>query len=119
MEGIVSRMRLLALAATPLLPEFSKEMGPGHRLVAIVILQMTPSLDYLDWLVERMRMEQPSVFFQACVALLAMVRSFGRSARDQLLTAVENCRETLSSFKGGKPDQGALDVLDRARTELR
>lgn len=105
MNSIVAKMRTLAIAATPLLAEFAtRRDSPGARLAAITILQLSPKLEYLGWLVDRMRNEQPFVFFHASVALLAMTRRFGTVAGNDLRTAIEQSLKTVGSFTGGPPE---------------
>jgi hypothetical protein len=72
MDAIAAKMRTLAIAARPFLAEFARaSSSPGARLAAIAILQLSPSLEYVPWLVSRMKEEQPFVFFNASLALLA------------------------------------------------
>ena len=119
MNSIVAKMRTLAIAATPLLAEFAAwKDSPGARLAAIAILQLSPKLEYLGWLVERMQNEQPFVFFHASVALLAMTRRFGAVAGDNLKAAINRALNTVRSFKGGPPDQNTIDTLELALSEL-
>ena len=120
MNAIVAKMRTLAIAAQPLLEEFSKANGSsGNRLVAIVILQLSPAMEYVSWLVSRMQEEQPFVFFHASLALLATTRSYGLRFQTQLETALENALQIMMSFKGGSPDQNTLETLQTALSELR
>ena len=119
MNSIVAKMRTLAIAATPLLAEFAtRQDSPGIRLAAISILQLSPKLEYLGWLVERMRNEQPFVFFHASVALLAIERRFGAVASRDLKVALMQALNTLRSFKGGSPDQNTIETLELALSEL-
>lgn len=119
MNAIVAKMRTLAIAATPFLAEFSTwRDSPGARLAAITILQLNPRLEYLGWLVERMRKEQPFVFFHASVALLSMVRRFGGVARNELKAAIERALNIVKSFTGGSPDQNTIETLELALSEL-
>jgi hypothetical protein len=119
MTSVIAKMRTLAIAATPLLAEFASwKDSPGARLAATAILQLTPKLEYLGWLVERMRNEQPFVFFHASVALLAMERRFGAVSGDELRSGIEQALTTVKSFKGGMPDQNTIETLELALSEL-
>jgi len=119
MNGIVAKMRTLALAAKPLLPGFAGDpVSPGKRLVAIAILQLSPSLDYVQWLVGRMSEEQPFVFFHASLALLAAVRGFGAHNSTLLKPALEEALRVVTSFKGGAPDRNTVETLKTAISEL-
>jgi hypothetical protein len=119
MNAIVAKMRTLAIAARPFLAEFAKADGsPGTRLVAIAILQLAPSLEYVEWLVSRMKDEQPFVFYQASVALLATVRSFGSGHETELRSALEQSLQIVNSFEGGAPDRNTVETLKDALSEL-
>jgi hypothetical protein len=119
MNAIVAKMRTLGLAAKPLLDEFATAAdSPGTRLAGITILQLNPRLDYVHWLVERMRTEQPFVFFHASLALLATVRSYGSAARDTLRNEIQEALHIVTSFKGGPPDENTVDILNEALSEL-
>jgi len=119
MNAIVAKMRTLAIAARPFLGEFANaDDSPGSRLAAIAILQLSSSLEYLPWLVNRMTVEQPFVFYQASVALLAAVRSFGGSNKSELRAALEQSLQVVKSFKGGPPDQNTIETLQLGLSEL-
>lgn len=119
MNAIVAKMRTLGIAALPLLREFAHDKNsPGRRLAALAILQLSPDLAYVDWLVERMAVEQPFVFFHASHALLAMVRSYGIRARNQLEGAIARSLEIVGSFAGGRPDRNTVETLQLAQDEL-
>ena len=119
MDATVAKMRTLALAAKPLLPGFAGDpVSPGKRLAAIAILQLSPSLDYVQWLVGRMSEEQPFVFFHASLALLATVRAFGAHSSALLKSALEEAMRIVTSFKGGAPDRNTVETLKAAISEL-
>ena len=118
MNSIVAKMRTIALASRPLLKEFAGSDSPGMRLAGTTILQLAPDLAYLDWLVERMSVEQPFVFFHASLALLAAVRSFGASSEKVLKAAIERALKTVEAFRSGKPDANTVDTLRAALEEL-
>ncbi len=118
MNAIVAKMRTLAIAARPFLAEFAKsDSSPGTRLAAIAILQLVPSLEYVSWLIDRMAVEQPFVFFHASLALLATVRSYGSRHEAELRPALERALDTVNSFKGGAPDLNTLETLKEALSD--
>ncbi len=118
MNGVVAKMRTLALAADLFLDEFmSASNSPGTRLAAICILQMKPEMRAVSWLVERMKVEQPFVFFHASVALLNTVRRFGQSRRTALSAALEAALAQVQSF-GDQADANTIRSLTLARSEL-
>jgi hypothetical protein len=114
----MSKMRVLALAAKPLLRKFSSNTeSVGLRLAAIAILQMSPDMEYVSWLAQRMNTEQPFVFYQASNALLSAVRAFGSTHAGPLRAAIQQALETVNSFHG-TPDVNTVETLQLAMTEL-
>ncbi len=118
LNGIVAKMRTLALAADLFVTEFmNAPNAPGRHLAAICILQMKPDMQTVPWLVERMAQEQPFVFFHAAVALLNAVRHYGQSERARLGSAIEAALRQVQSF-GEAADLNTLRVLTLAQSEL-
>ena len=117
MNAVVAKMRTLALAADLYLDEWMTADTPGRRLAAICILQMKPELRTVPWLVERMRAEQPFVFFHASVALLNAVRRFGPSERAALGPALRDALAAVQKF-GEKADSNTVRSLVLAQSEL-
>jgi hypothetical protein len=76
MEVIATKMRTLALASAPFLPELGNSGSLGERLAAVMIVQVSPRADYLKWLAERWAVEQPFRGYHAAVARLVAVRIF-------------------------------------------
>jgi len=119
MNAVVAKMRTLAIAGKPLLKEFTAASdSSGMRLAATAILQLSPDLNYVGWLAERMKTEQPFVFFHASLALLATARSYGSTAAKQLRPALERALEAVMSFEGGVPDANTVEVLKAGLREL-
>jgi hypothetical protein len=119
MNAIVAKMRTLGIAAMPLLRELAYDKNsPGKRLAALAILELTPDLAYVDWIVERMSQEQPFLLFHASLVLLAMVRSYGARSRKELEVALRRSLETVQSFPGGAPDRNTITTLQLAQREL-
>lgn len=118
MNAVVAKMRTLALAADLFLDEWMNAgNSPGLRLAAICILQMKPEMRAVPWLVERVRAEQPFVFFHASVALLNTVRRFGASERVALGAALRSALGQVQSF-GEKADANTVRLLTLALSEL-
>lgn len=119
MNAIFAQMRALGIAGKPFLSELtSNSKSPGARLAAIAILQIAPDSAYIEWLADRMALEQAFVLFHASVALLAAVRAFGVSRKDELGAAIERALSTVRSFNKGKPDQNSINALTLALREL-
>jgi hypothetical protein len=118
MNGVVAKMRTLALAADLFLDELmNAPASPGRRLAAICILQMKPEMRTVSWLVERMRIEQPFVFFHASVALLNAVRRFGAAEKPTLQPALHAALAQVQSF-GENADINTVRSLTLALSEL-
>jgi hypothetical protein len=117
MEVVITRMKLLALAALPLLPELTTSSSLGKWFAAIAILQEQPSLDYLQWLAARTA-EDPGSFhgYHAAVALLGAVHVLGRSRHEALQKAIETVKTMASEETKGTD---AFKVLGQAEIELR
>lgn len=118
MNGIVAKMRTLALATDLFLDEFMQSpTSPGRRLAGICILQMKPEMRSVPWLVERMRVEQPFVFFHASVALLNAVRRFGHAEAPTLGVSLRAALAQVQSF-GPNADANTVRSLTLALSEL-
>ncbi len=118
MNGIVSKMRTLALAADIFLDTFmGAANSPGQRLAAVCILQLKPQMSAVPWLVERIRVEQPFVFFHAAIALLSTVRRFGAGEQAALSSALQAAVTQVQSY-GDHADANTLRVLTLAQSEL-
>jgi len=120
MNRVAAQMRALGVAAIPWLKEFSRDQSSaGVRLCAITILQMAPSDRYLSWLEERFKSERPFIFYQASIALMEAVRTFGSSQKPNLLAVINSALDHLKAFTNGAPDRNSLNVLSAALEELR
>jgi hypothetical protein len=97
MEGVVSRLKTLALAGYPLLARYAAAETPGERLVAIAMLEVVPDAGFVSWLAERFEVEaQPFVQYHAGLALLAAGRGLGVADRPQIKAAVQRAMTTLN-----------------------
>ncbi len=117
MNAVVAKMRALALAADLFLDEFMAADSPGRRLAAICILQLKPEMRALPWLTDRMRQEQPFVFFHAAVALLNTARRFSLTDQSALSAALRSALAQVQSF-GPKADVNTVRLLTLAISEL-
>lgn len=118
MNAVAAKMRTLAIAAKPFLKEFSSAAQPGKRLAAICILEIAPDLAFLDWLVARMSVEAPFVFFHASIALSATVKAYKLEASAQLSKALTDASNIVRSYAHGPPDENTLNTLEEALKEL-
>jgi hypothetical protein len=89
----------------------------GHRLAAIVVLQLFPAAAELDWLAKRLdpAAEKPFVGFQAANALLQAVRSLPKSACPALRAAVDQAYALAILNPADAP---RIRMLDYAKKEL-
>lgn len=95
MEVVVTKMRTLALAAYPFLPDLVSSESPGERLAAVVTMQVRPDPDYLDWLAARVAEEKPFIGYHAAVALLVAVRRLDPPHYAKLLAAIQRARGSV------------------------
>jgi hypothetical protein len=120
MEGILSRMRSLALAAHTLVPELVASSSPGHRLAAVTMLQAVPKPEFLTWLAQRLGIEKPFVAYHAAMALLSSVRALRLTHPEKLRAALalakEQFKNSYSGAGGDSMDRYAL--LEEAEKEL-
>ena len=112
MSEIASRMKRLALAAAPYLPQLAKSASPGERLAAVTILQMQFDPAYIEWLSDRLVEEVAFIGYQAASALLARVRIVGGTERLQIKNAVESAIR-----KGIKPEVERDRLVDEILNE--
>lgn len=115
MENIVTKMRSIALAATPILPTMTSSDVPGERLVAVAIMQVTPQEEYIEWLGDRCVEKQPFLAYHAAVALLTSTRVLDCVHRRRLEGAIQKGLAHLSSNEGTdryRTLEGALHELE-------
>ncbi|HSI00809.1 MAG TPA: hypothetical protein VLA02_09420 [Reyranella sp.] len=117
MTAIVENMRSQAPDARGALTQLKTSPSAGRRLAAIVVLQLFPSRDELDWLAERLDPEAEKMFigFQAATALLQAVRSLPRSDCSALRAAVNKADDLA---RRNLDDPPRIRVLEYARQEL-
>jgi hypothetical protein len=115
MEVIVTKMRTLAIAGYPLLKEFAESSSPGDRLVAVVMLQVRPSPDYIRWLGARVSEERAFLRYHAAVALLSAARVLKATHHTTIREAIAAAQQALGTGGG---TEGQLAVLKNAEKEL-
>lgn len=117
MEGVFSKMKIVAPRAQVFVDEFEKDTSAGVRLMAIAVLNMFPSSEHLDWLAERLdpEQEQPFVAYHASVALLDAVTNLPPEHCPALAAALTKAMELGERLQG---DSARLNVLTRAKQDL-
>lgn len=95
MEGVATRLRTLALALEPLLPELTASAAPGDRLAALISLQVQPNIAFLPWLGERVEQERAFLQFHTCLALLSAARVFGGPEGAIVCEVVQRAKSVL------------------------
>lgn len=113
MEIVATKMRTLALACAPLLQEFISSKSAGERLSAVMVLQMTPDQNYLQWLAERLDVEKPFIGYHAAVALLSAARVLEQSHRPSILSAIRDAKIYLGSELMGTDRWNTLESAER------
>jgi hypothetical protein len=111
MEIVAAQMRTLSLAGHELLPELIHS-NTGERLAAVSFLEVKPSAEHLQWLVERMTEENPFVMYHAAWALRHAARVLPCSELDSVKSAITRAMTAAM----GK-DRGTESVLKQAATE--
>jgi len=117
MELLMTQMRTLGSFLYPLLSELTVSNSPGHRLLAVAVLQATPTSDYFEWLADRQGNEQPFVGYHAAVAMFAAARSPDSGEPERLCVALARARRLLrEQGVGAGTDRDS--VLRSAEEEL-
>ena len=120
MELIITKMRTLAFAGYPLLPELTSSASPGQRLAAIATLQVKPDPTYLRWLAERIGVEQPFIAYHAAIALLYAARALNPSYYPELQHLTSAAKERLIKILGSEKaaEADTFVTLEAAEKEL-
>jgi Domain of unknown function (DUF4062) len=90
LEAIFTKMRSRAPFFYGLLNELVNSTSPGERLLAIAILEVFPTSQYLPWITDRLAPadDTPFIRYHAAVALLVAVRVLDRSECPRLQEAI-------------------------------
>lgn len=115
LELIATKIRTTAFEAAPLITDFVSETRPERRLVAAVLLQVTPQREHLDWLGQRLSEKQPFLGYHAAVALLAAARSLDCSHSGEIGSAIALGLKLL----GSKIGTDRYRTLSAAQEELK
>jgi len=117
MEVIASKMRTLAQAAYPLLPEMTASEKPGMRLAAIEVLQSVPDANWLDWLADRLEMsaEKPFIGYHAALALSIAARELEDAHLPSLRRALTRAEQLATRLRH---DTDRAMTLEYAEQEL-
>jgi hypothetical protein len=114
LELIATEIRTAAFEGVPLIASFVDGRSPEERLVAAVLLQVTPRPEYFDWLGERLSEKQPFLGYHAAVALLVAARGVDCSQARKLDSAIALGLRQL----GSKTKTDRYRTLLAARKEL-
>jgi hypothetical protein len=116
MSAIAAELRSLAPSANYLIPELIISPSAGERLAAICILQQFPNKAYLNWLAERVAVENPFPGYHAALALLRAARAGGHDIRPAITLAVGRAKALFSQEKWSNPDE--ISVIQSLEKEL-
>jgi hypothetical protein len=108
MTATAAELRSLAPSAYYLIPELIISPSAGERLAAICILQQIPDQTYLNWLAERVVVENPFPGYHATLALLRAARAGGHDIRPALTLAVGRAKALFSLEKWQNPDEVSM-----------
>lgn len=118
MQQVVDRMKALANAAFPLLPDLIKSRSPGEKLAAVSILECFSGVKYLDFLVELIRSEQPFIGYHAALALEFAVSAMEPRYYQQLHKSIDDGLSALESGSAA-PDSDRMTILNRGKAKLK
>ena len=114
MEKIAAQMRTLAFSAAAFLEDLKNSSSEGERLAAVMFLQVNFDPRSISWLADRIAAEKPFIGYHAALALLAAVRAFTTTHRDELRDAIGKGMAALK----GKESTDRYQVLRTAKAEL-
>jgi hypothetical protein len=117
MQEVFDRMKSLANASFPLLPELIKSQSPGEKLAGVSILECFSSAKYLEFLVELIRSEQPFIGYHAALALEFAVSAMETRYYPQLQKEIHHGLEALQ-FVATAADSDRMAILNRALGKL-
>ncbi len=117
MGAVASQMKLFGTTLSDeLLKELTKSSSAGERLAAVISLELSPRPDYLEWLKESIKTEQPFIGYHAALALQAAVRALDQEHHSQLRSVIAEAQKLLEGKKASDRYQvltSALEELDR------
>lgn len=117
MSDIVLKMRDLVNDSTNMLEQFAQSEIAGERLIAIVMLQKFPKVNYLDWLSEHVgNVEKPFIGYQSCVAIYLAARIFGKTQAPLLNEILKKSIKNINKYDF--KDQNQIDVLESIKNVL-
>jgi hypothetical protein len=108
MSAIAAELRSLAPSAYHLVPELILSASAGERLAAICFLEQIPDKTYLNWLAERVVVENPFPGYHATLALLRAARTGGQDIRPALALAVGRAKALFSFERWQNPDEVSI-----------
>jgi hypothetical protein len=114
MEAIVSKFRAVAPSTYSLLDEMANSNSAGERLAAVVMLQLKPRPDFLEWLADRVILEKPFIGYHAALALLYAAQKLGPEHKPALMKAILRAKAELQQRGLGETDRAsALKEAER------
>jgi hypothetical protein len=111
MANIVQKMRGLALATMPALPDFMRSSSPGERLAAVAMLQTRFDPAHTLWLAERLVEERPFIGFNAASALMSASKNLAGESLHQLFESVQAAQARLAEL--GLKESGRDGMIER------
>lgn len=120
-SAVVARMRMLAFAGYPMIPELMRAHRVGGRIAAIAFLQVRP--DYktsaLVWLGERVSSrEQQLVQYHAAGALLVACRNAEERDLKTLCEVIEDTTDVCEKMDPKIRSERALELLAWCQSSL-
>jgi hypothetical protein len=116
MQEVFDRMKTLANAAFPLLPDFVSSYSPGEKLAAVSVLECFGNAKYFGFLVELVRSEHPFIGYHAAQALEFAVSAIEPRYYPQLRQAID---DALAALDTAAFDSDRKAILTRAQARLR
>lgn len=112
MTRILVKMRAIGPSAVQHIEVYKSSGSAGSRLAAVAMMQMTPDIADLSWLVDRFRSEKPFLLYHAALALTNAANARDGDERNEVILAATKALAILRAFSG-EPDRNTVEVLEK------
>ena len=90
--------------------------SPGHRLAAIIMLQLKPNLNYLSWLSNRLMTERRVLGLEIANAILSAAKISDKSQKGLISNAIHNALYNKGAVLN--PNDPRRVILEKASKEI-
>jgi hypothetical protein len=116
LERIMQEMRQIALSSPYDPKPLRQSPSAGRRLAALIMLQVQPDFDSVDWLAKRMTQEKKFLGVQTALAILSAAKLSDRSQRFGISKSIDHL--VASSSPVFDATDARRRILEQATKEL-